>query len=68
MLSVHLPVPCFSQVFQARWQQTLVAVKVLLNTGVDPSSKDALSGITLSDPQLVNLQKVCAGWWSGALV
>lgn len=48
------------QVYQAKWHQTLVAVKILMNTGVNPDDKEAMQqlALTLSSPLLNNLQKV----------
>lgn len=50
---------CFLQVYLAMWQETPVAVKVLMNTGVDAFNEEAVQpAITLSNPLLANLQKV----------
>lgn len=47
----------------ATWQQTTVAVKILLNTSLDMYSREeaARQALTLSSPALENLQKVPQG-------
>ncbi|GAB4822575.1 hypothetical protein N2152v2_009621 [Parachlorella kessleri] len=51
----------FGRVYVARWQQTPVAVKILLNTALDVYSEDAVKqALTLSNPVLENLQKEAA--------
>ena len=56
--------PCFAapallpQVYLAKWNQTTVAVKVLLSTALDAYREEALQqALTLSSPVLANLQK-----------
>ncbi|GAB4822541.1 hypothetical protein N2152v2_009587 [Parachlorella kessleri] len=51
----------FGRVYLAKWQETPVAVKILLNTGIDVLDADSLKQVlTLSNPLLINLQKECA--------
>lgn len=46
------------QVYLAKWQETQVALKVLLNTGLNAIDDEGmLSSMTLSNPLLENLQK-----------
>ena len=54
-----LPLPPRLQVYLAKWRETLVAVKILMNTGVDiEDADDAERALTLSNPVLVDLEKV----------
>lgn len=56
---------CFCcQVYLAKWKETLVAAKILLNTGVDVDGESPRQVLTLSNPLLLNLQKVrrLGGW------
>ena len=47
------------QVYLAKWRETLVAVKILMNTGVDiEDADDAERALTLSNPILMDLEKV----------
>jgi serine/threonine protein kinase len=52
----------FGRVYLAKWRETLVAVKLLLNTGVDVEDMEAAAelAISLSNPVLFNLQQVQA--------
>lgn len=51
--------PLPARVYMAKWQETLVAVKILLSTAVEMSSEEAAQqALTLSSPVLANLQKV----------
>ena len=52
--------PSLLQVYLAKWNDTQVAVKVLLNTGVKLEDMDAAAeaALTLSKPELRNLQLV----------
>lgn len=57
MLKVLL-LRCLPQVYLAKWQEQLVAAKVLLNTGVDVDDEAAMEqALTFSNPVLLNLQK-----------
>ncbi|GAB4821070.1 hypothetical protein N2152v2_008116 [Parachlorella kessleri] len=49
----------FGRVYMAKWRETLVAVKLLLNTGVNLDDMEAAAelAISLSNPVLLNLQK-----------
>ncbi|GAB4823442.1 hypothetical protein N2152v2_010488 [Parachlorella kessleri] len=49
----------YGRVYMAKWRETLVAVKVLLNTGVDVDDMEAAAelAMSLSNPVLLNLQK-----------
>lgn len=53
--------PLSGQVYLARWRETNVAVKLLLNTGVnvDDLNEAAEQAISLSNPILHNLETVC---------
>ena len=52
--------PFLLQVYLAKWHETQVAVKVLLNTGVKLEDMDGAAGaaLSLSQPELRNLQLV----------
>lgn len=53
--------------YVARWQETQVAVKILLTTALDMYSQEGMQqALTLSSPILQNLQKV--GWRVAALL
>jgi hypothetical protein len=53
-------------VYLAKWRETLVACKILMNTGVDiEDADDAERALTLSNPVLVDLEKVRGAGWGG---
>jgi serine/threonine protein kinase len=55
----------FGRVYLAKWHETFVAVKLLLNTGVDVEDMEAAAelAISLSNPILTNLVQVRARRW-----
>ncbi len=57
------------QVYTAKWRETLVAVKLLLNTGVNLDNMEAAAdlALSLSNPILSNLQQVGQGSRLGAI-
>lgn len=52
----------YGRVYLGTWQGTPVAVKILLNTALDACNEEAMTrALTLSNPVLANLSKVCMG-------
>lgn len=52
----------YGRVYLGTWQGTSVAVKILLNTALDACNEEAMTrALTLSNPVLANLSKVCVG-------
>ena len=52
----------YGRVYLGTWQGTPVAVKILLYTALDACNEEAMTrALTLSNPVLANLSKVCVG-------